>query len=286
MTTKYQAATSVWRHWLKPGSGLIWRMLDPVITGNLEQVEQTRSLIELLADHERREAEITRTDRKELRRQKGQDIDFGALQQLHSKADAGRAPAQRWLSLANARPGHGDYVSRELANLQRTALPLIERVLGEIQAANGEDDWRLVTSARRCVREAVQSIGQLFTPGVPSDEAEWPAPKAIGIDLLLAYPVPLGDQWSWRAGAEGLLEVVHAQGTAEPDWVGLARARLECGEICNALRILESMGSARKAEELPTRGQPRRGAPAISTEAAAQQEPGGGRAGICIPDHW
>jgi hypothetical protein len=250
MTTKYQAATSVWRHWLKPGNGLIWRMLDPVTTGNLEQVEQTRSLVELLADYERREAEITRTDRKELRRQKGQDIDFGALQQLHSKADAAVQLAQRWLSLANARPGHGDYVSRELANLQRTALPLIERVLGEIQAANGEDDWRLVASARRCVREAVQSIGQLFTPGVPSDEAEWPAPKAIGIDLLLAYPVPLGDQWSWEGGAEGLLEVVHAQGTAEPDWVGLARARLECGDICNALRILESMGSAREAEEL------------------------------------
>ena len=130
--TKYQAATAVWKNWMKPGSGRIWRLLEPVVNGAIEQAEQTRILLDALADPVRREAEIELTDRKEIKRQKGQDIDYGALNQLHSKTEAAIQFAHRWLALVAVRPRDGDYVSRELAELRTTVVPLTEKVLSDL----------------------------------------------------------------------------------------------------------------------------------------------------------
>ena len=137
-TIKYAPATKVWQCWLKPDD-LIDRLMRLIISGGSDGDTSIKTTLAELEARKEFENLVKKTDRNKIRRRRGQDIQAGALNQLHEYAQEAVAFARRHLSLNNSKPSQSDFLTRALAELRDEIERLAPRALEELQHfANGE----------------------------------------------------------------------------------------------------------------------------------------------------
>src|SRR5207253_4521907 len=123
------------------------------------------------------------TDRKRLKRNRGEDIHAGAFEQLASKSEEAVALGKRWLSLLEARLEHGDYLNKLLRELQGKLSKAGSAAMDVLEPQVQEDAWGLVQTARRTLRTALSGVLDLFA-GARIPVASEPTPTAV-LDLPL-----------------------------------------------------------------------------------------------------
>ena len=161
-TIKYAPATKVWQCWLKPDD-LIDRLMRLIISGGSDGDTSIKTTLAELEARKEFENLVKKTDRNKIRRRRGQDIQAGALNQLHGYAQEAVAFARRHLSLNNSKPSQSDFLTRALAELRDEIESLAPRALEELQHfANGEKT--LFAGVANTAVNAIKRFRELLDP--------------------------------------------------------------------------------------------------------------------------
>ena len=227
MMMKFAPATVVWQQWQQPG-GAIAQILDQLLPHAVEpQIDKVLSAVEKFNDRGWFRELVRDTDRRELRRHKGEEIHSGALSQLESRVEEALEFARRWLDLARARPEQRGFVTAQLEVLRHELNSLNGPVEEELeQAITGHDDpWLLIASAAVAVRASLRGLLQLFAPDTLVREPE-PDPRLVqSFPLLLAPDLDITPDWECEQSSVDVLRALTRLLTSDRT----GRKRLRCG---------------------------------------------------------
>lgn len=250
MTMKFAAATNVWRHWTKP-QGVIHQLVSPVAlreTGSLAQVKQ---LVADLSDTDGFLRLVRETDRKDLRRTRGEDIHSGALSQLERCAGEAVLLARKWISLVESGGQHGSRL-RALLNEVRLTLDKAAPGLAAELDSGEECEWGLIKAAKAVVRSEFRAMQDLFDPAAQLLSAEPSAAEALAREVLLVPELHLFERWEVRTAADGVISAISAWSNAPEDWEHAYRARVESGDLFGAELIVQDYPDPTLAERWGT----------------------------------
>ena len=250
-TVKARAALDVWRHWMTQDGplGRLTALVQSTVSG--ASVTEVRELCETFRNSGSFRSLVDDTDRKQLKRNRGEDIHGSAFEQLRQKADEAVLLGERWMSLMEAQPSRGDYLSRQLGDLQVHLAKAGQTALDTLGSTVEEDSWGLIVAARLTLRNTLTGLLELFT-GTRIPISPEPRPEVVlGEPLLATGRVSLDAEWRPEAKPADLLEAVKSF-LVKP---GTAREALESyiagGDLANTQRLLDLVdGNADGREDL------------------------------------
>lgn len=249
-TIKFAAATNVWRQWLHAG-GEIDSLVAPVVHNRVAEADRVREHLAAMSDHDHVLRLIQDTDRKTLKRRRGEDIHAGALDHLlRNVGEALRLPRQ-WLGLVELLGGQGDRL-RDLLEQVHTMLRESRRAVeAELQRVPEHDPWGLVQAGQAQALRTMRSVLALFdaTADLPSSE---PTPaEVLGRPLLLIAGLPVKDDWASDVAPPQALELLEHWLAAPLSATEAARLRLERGDVLGAELLVQ--GGTVEPQSLPIR---------------------------------
>lgn len=186
-TIKYQAATRVWEHWTKPGN-MIHQAIDMILRNDPNDVPEAKNWMDQYSTSQAIDQAVKRTDRKIIKRNSGQDIHAGALENIRSKVKEIRDLLSQWLRSQEQRPGPAhDYRVRQAQRFQdlirQSRVPILQelRLFQErYQVAS-----RSLRAAGQVCRSAFENLFSLFDPTHRSEGKEPPVRNLLNYPLLL-----------------------------------------------------------------------------------------------------
>ena len=93
----------VWHQWFKP-EGLINSMVSPIRENDSDKLELVKAKISQLSDEAQVKREVAHTDRKILKRLRGDEITAKSLSQILRHTKEATRLACRWVDLVESRP--------------------------------------------------------------------------------------------------------------------------------------------------------------------------------------
>lgn len=252
-TVKFKAATDVWRRWIAP-DGPLGRLLALIQTSSTGSTRDVRELCELFETTASFRELVDETDRRQLKRHRGEDIHAGAFEQLWQKAGEAALLAERWVSLMEARPSSGDYRSRQLGELQAQLGKAGKSALDALDTFVGNDDWGLTVAARDVLKGTLTGVLELFSGGRIPVAPEQRPEVILGDALLFTGRISLDSKWQLEATPGEVLEAIKAFLVKPGTPVAAADAYTAVGDLMNAQRALDLMGTVGDDREEATRG--------------------------------
>lgn len=249
MTMKFAAATMVWQRWQRP-DGLIGSLIEKTLSEDGGDFSALRKTIKELQDPVIFVNLVTRCDRRELGRRRGEDIHAGALAQLKDRAAEALELVRRWVELMEAPPAASDYLVKQLDELRLNLAklkPAIARELKEISDASG-DGWSLVSAGAKCVSGTLRTLEQLFEPSHPIREPEPDPSGLLNSCLLVAPKIDLDDSLRSSQQPAALLASLVPLAGQLSDWTGAFNKRLARGDCAAAKQIIELLEMAASPE--------------------------------------
>ena len=249
-TVKFRAATEVWRRWISQ-DGAIGRLTGLLYSTGPGALSEIRELCDTFRSSASFRALVDETDRRQLKRMRGEDIHAAAYEQLRQKAEEAVVLGERWVSLMEAQPSQADYLSRQLGELQGHLAKAGQEALEVLQSPVDEDPWGLLTAARVTLRDTLAGLLELFT-GTHGTLSPEPRPEVImGEALLYTGRVSLDAEWRPEGPPQHLLDAVKSH-LVRP---GSVREAVEsfaaAGDLSNAQRLVDVMDTdAEDREEL------------------------------------
>ncbi|MCW5283191.1 ATP-binding protein [Verminephrobacter eiseniae] len=246
MTMKFAAATNVWRHWTKP-QGVLHQLVSIVAANRSTDLQHAKSLVMKLSDPNEFSRLVRETDRKILRRIRGEDIHSGALDQLQRSVAEARTYARKWIILAESEGQSGNRLRELLHEVRQTLSKAASSV--DVELANGDpDEWGLVAAARSVVSSQFKAMRNLFDPAAELLPAEPTAAEALARAVLLVPCLHLHERWELRTELAQVVSAI-AQWSAFPGTLEDAfRARLESGDLFGAELIVQKYPDFEAAE--------------------------------------
>ena len=245
-TANFRAATDVWRQWMSNG-GEISQLMGHIKAQDAFATTDVQAICDLLSKSASFRALVDDTDRKRLKRNRGEDIHARAFEQLAAKSEEAVGLGKRWLSLLEARPEHGDYLNKVLGELHSKLKKSAGVALNALEAEVQDDVWGLVKAARSTVKMALLGVLNLFA-GERSPGASEPSANAVlGAPLLYMGAVSLNVDWRPESSANQLLEEIKIFLARRPSTRDAFDALLARGDLVNAQRLLELVGDDRPA---------------------------------------
>ena len=177
MTIKYAPATAVWQRWVNRG-GLIHRMTSAVLSKG-EDYKLIENTADSLANRRTFNRIVKRTDRVELARRRGQDIQAGALDQLEEHARQAVRLARRYLSLSLSRSSEGNFLIQEISTL-RDVVERLQMAAVEVLESIRNDSDVLVSASANCAAYAIHRFAHLLA-GETKDEPPYEGLVASGL---------------------------------------------------------------------------------------------------------
>lgn len=249
-TVKFRAATEVWRRWISQ-DGAIGRLTGLLYSTGPAALSEVRELCDTFRSSASFRALVDDTDRRQLKRVRGEDIHAAAYEQLRQKAEEAVVLAERWVSLIEAQPSQADYLSRQLGELQGHLAKAGREALKVLEAPVPDDPWGLLTAARVTLRDTLDGLLELFT-GTRAPLVPEPRPEVImGGALLYTGRVSLDADWRPEGPPDALLEAVKTH-LVKPGYVKEAvESYCLLGDLNNAQRLVDVMDTdAEDREEL------------------------------------
>ncbi|WP_244250993.1 ATP-binding protein [Burkholderia gladioli] len=246
MTMKFAAATNVWRHWTKP-QGKLHELVSPIALQKPASLQDVRKLVAELTDPVDFLRLVRETDRKDLRRTRGEDIHSGALSQLERCVGEAVQLASRWISLMESGGQNGSRL-RALLNdvrliLDRSALSVADE-LGECESSEPLQ----VRAAKSAVLAEIRAMQALFDPAAPLPSAEPLAAEVLTRDVLLIPDLHLSERWEVQGTPESVVSSIMAWAEAPEDWEHAFRARVARGDLFGAELIARDYPESHVAE--------------------------------------
>lgn len=238
-TIKFAAATNVWRHWLHAG-GEIDALVAPVVHNRVAEAERVREQLAAMSDHDHVLRLIHDTDRKALKRRRGEDIHAGALDHLLRNVEEALRLPRQWLGLVELLGRQGDRMRDLLEQVHSKLRDSQRAVEAELLRVPEHDPWGLVQAGQTQALRAMRRVLALFdaTAELPISE---PTPaEVLGRPLLMIADLPVKEDWtSDTTAATALASLDHwleAPLTAED----AGRLRLERGDVLGAELLIQA----------------------------------------------
>jgi len=238
-TIKFAAATSVWRHWLHAG-GEIDALVTPVLHNRITEVDRVRERLAAMSDHAQVLRLIHDTDRKTLKRRRGDDIHAGALDHLLRNIEEALRLPRQWLNLVELLGQEGDRM-RDLLERVHTSLresqPAVE---DELLRVPEHDPWGLVQAGQAQALRAMRSVLSLFDAAAELPTSEPSPAEVLGQPLLLIADLPLRDDWSCESQPAIALDSLNYWLSNPLGADAAARTRLERGDVLGAEMLVQA----------------------------------------------
>ena len=234
-TIKFAPANRVWQRWLKQDD-LIDRLVRIISSGGSNSdssIEETLTVLEVRKEFENR---VKKTDRNEIRRQRGQDIHAGALNQLHEHAREAAALARRHLSLNSSKPSRSGFLTRALNELRSEVEHLAPPALEELRHF-ASADRRLSVGLANTAINAINRFRELLDPE-QKDQGKELDPKELLASGLFGFPsIRIDTDGSPKGDPQKTLDTLLS---AQPESFESAfRRRLNAGDFGAAIRIID-----------------------------------------------
>ena len=208
MTMLYSPSTKVWLYWLKPG-GLIHQLLSPVEGDQFARLDDVKALIVELGQPGSLERRVQHTDRREVCRRRGEDIQARALVQIVGRVEEARSLARRWVVLVESRPHTSDALDRKLGALRADIAEMRGKVVAELSSPLDRTDFRLVKAARHVLQRSLAGLWDLFDPHRSTQATEVRPDELLGQDLLLLPEIDQDERWAPELEGRALIEAVY-----------------------------------------------------------------------------
>jgi hypothetical protein len=236
-TINFAQATSVWRHWIRPG-GEIEALVTPVVHNRIEDAPSVHNQLIQMSDVEYVYRLIHTTDRRVLKRKHGDEIYAGARDHLLRLVDEALGLPRQWLSLVDLLGGRGDRL-RDLLEEAHTAmgdnLTAIER---ELQVQPGNNTWSLVNAGQKQALCALQKLQESFSIDQDEEPSSDPQELAVlGRPLLLVPKLPISENWEVEAEAGTALTLLE-DASLDPEQA--LSTRLERGDCLGADMMIDA----------------------------------------------
>jgi hypothetical protein len=237
-TIKFAPATKVWQCWVREG-GKINALVAPVVHNRMKDAPRVREMLDEMSEPDYISRLVRETDRKDLKRKKGEDIHTGALEHLQRHVEEALKLPRKWLRLVDLLDKRsGSDQLRSLLEQVNASLrehrTAVERELGETP---DNDAWEWIQSGQKQVLRAIHSLLSLFDAGtnLPEDE---PSPgEVFGRPLLCVPDLPLDENWIMGADPEMALSRLRANVMSAEDAL---RQRLDRGDILGAEMMIDA----------------------------------------------
>ena len=184
-TIKYAPANRVWQRWLKPDD-LIDRLMRFIVSGGSDSDGSIKATLTILEGRKEFENLVKKTDRIKIGRRRGQDIQAGALNQLHEHAREAVALVRRHLSLNGSKPSQSGFLTRALAELRGEIEHLATPALDELQrfASGGKT---LFAGLANTAVNAIKRFRELLDPEQIGQDKELD-PNELAASGLFGFP--------------------------------------------------------------------------------------------------
>lgn len=245
VTIKFQAATNVWKSWLKP-DGVISQLVTPVASDRRSEVATVRELIATLSDVDVLHQHVRQTDRK--RRSKGEDIHSGALERLERGTDEALGIARRWVTLVESQGKKGD----RTRTLLQEARSLVERAYAEVHeelsAIPLADEFGLIAAAAKVVAAQLAELKGLLDGTIESSPTEPSVREALAEGLLFIPSIAIEDDWSVSMAPADLVAAIREASPLSLQQVFEARVR--SGDLHGAELLIKLESDAEAQQRL------------------------------------
>lgn len=238
-TIKFAAATSVWRQWLRPG-GEIDALVAPVIHNRIADAERVRALLTAMSDPDHVHKLIHDTDRRVLKRTKGEAIHAGALDHLRRNVEEALSLPRQWLALVDLLGGRGDRLRDLLEQVNKTIRESQEAVVRELVSAPNRDEWSLVRGGQTQALRAVQGLIALFDAGSNLLEGEPQPLEVLGRSLLRVPSMSVAEGWAVESSPQDALAKLAGFEESMPENSVAFGERLTRGDLLGAEMMVES----------------------------------------------
>lgn len=238
VTIRYAPATKVWLHWLKP-QGVVSQLVAPVVSNRLGDLQRVKGLIAAMSDGSDFHRIVRDTDRKDLRRTRGEDIHAGALQHLARCADGAVAIARRWVTLVEASGHTADRVRSLLQDVRAALSSKLGLLEAELKCEDDQDSWGLISAAQSVVLSELRAMWSLFDPTAKLPPAEPTAAEVLASDVLLVPQLRLADDWSIRTDRLVAIAAMSDWAKHPGDWHNAFDARVRDGDLHGAELIIK-----------------------------------------------
>lgn len=264
-TIKFAAATDVWRKWLHAG-GAIDALVAPVVHNRLAEADRVREQLAAMSDHDHVLRLIHDTDRKTLRRRRGEDIHAGALDHLLRNVEEALQLPRQWLGLVELLGRQGDRI-RDLLEQAHAGLRDSHRAVeDELLKVPQHDPWGLVQAGQAQALSTMRGVLALFDATAELSSTEPSPAEVLGRPLLLIGDLPVKEDWTCDSAPPRALESL-GQWLATPvNAEEAARQRLERGDVLGA-ELLVQAGMV-EPQSLPIRQDRERWKQALRKEVA------------------
>ena len=240
MSFQYQPATAVWKYWQVPES-TIGKLLLGILSVDAARIVNVRNIVQELSDTARFAELVHHCDRRELKRRRGDDINYGALTQLRERSQEAAELGRKWLELMEVRPEKSGYLVGQLKELGATVSGLSGRLQSQLDEVcrTPTRGWQLIPAGVAAVRGAVASIEKLFQIDYQGKEPEPNVEQLLGAPLLLASALDLNAEWRPRSNSKRVLECLVPMVAADESWQNAFNERVQRGDLDGAEKIVE-----------------------------------------------
>lgn len=232
-TIKFAAATNVWRQWLHAG-GEIDALVAPVVHNRLAEADRVREQLAAMSDPDHVRRLIQDTDRKKLKRRRGEDIHAGALDHLLRNVDEALRWSRQWLGLVELFGRQGDRLRDLLEQVHTRLRDSQAAVEGELLKVPQHDPWGLVRAGQVQALRAMREVLALFDADAKLPTSEPTAAEVLGSPLLLIGDLPVKDDWTSDLPPKNALEAIGHWLVAPLRPEDVARLRVERGDVLGA----------------------------------------------------
>ena len=234
VTIKYAPATKIWLNWITKPNGLLSQMVAPIVSNRQTELQRVKELIATISDFVDFRKLVNDTDRKVLKRKKGDDIYAGALEHLKRAAETAASLARRWVTLVEVQGQGGDRMRTVLQELREDLgkqLPLVEQ---ELSMIDEDDRWGAVKAARSVLLEEIQAIWSLFDPSVTLPLSEPPASVVLSDELLLVPTIRFKEDRQLENESSDIEKAIAKWVETPNDWRVALEARMKSGDMLGA----------------------------------------------------
>jgi hypothetical protein len=238
-TIKFAAATSVWRQWLHAG-GEIDALVAPVVHNRITEADRVREQLAVMSDHDHLLRLIHDTDRKTLKRRRGEDIHAGALGHLLRNVDEALQLPRQWLGLVELLGRQGDRMRDLLEQVHSRLRDSQCAVEDELLRVPEHDPWGLVQAGQAQALRAIRGVLALFDVTAELPISEPTSAEVLGRSLLLIADLPVKEDWTSDTTAASALESLDHWLEAPLTAEDAARLRLARGDVLGAELLVQT----------------------------------------------
>ena len=252
-TVLFRPAHQVWKHWLGK-DGILSGLADVLAEADVSQRDRVGNVLAQFEEPQKFADLVHSTDRKDVGRRTGRDIEARALVQLKNHVAPVLDLARQWQRLMEVKaPRQKGFVEEAVNRLREKVLHLQGPVLAALEQVQATKCSAPITAGIIRARSSVESFVALFASDeshvVPTDE---PVPAAIlGRDLLYVTDLAIGTDYQITDGQypESSSVLLMDTSTHAPSLESAFDRRLHDGDLIGAQMVCDLMTSVGDPDE-------------------------------------